>query len=155
MENNINLLLVLGSGLIGLLYAFVKTSWINKQDEGNARMQKIGKNIADGAMAFLSAEYKVLSVFVGIVAVLLAFAAKNKNDSVLISFSFLVGALASGFAGYVGMKVATKANNRTTNAAREGLSKALNVAFTGGTEMGISVEGLGVLGVNTLFYTYS
>ena len=155
MENNINLLLVLSSGLVGLLYAFLKTSWINKQDEGNERMQKIGKNIADGAMAFISAEYKVLSVFVGIVAVLLAIAAKNQNDSVLITFSFLIGALASGFAGYVGMKVATKANNRTTNAAREGLAKALNVAFTGGSVMGLSVVGLGVLGVSALFYIYS
>jgi len=155
VENNINLLLVLSSGLVGLLYAFLKTSWINKQDEGNERMQKIGKNIADGAMAFISAEYKVLSVFVGIVAILLAIAAKNQNDSVLITFSFLIGALASGFAGYVGMKVATKANNRTTNAAREGLAKALNVAFTGGSVMGLSVVGLGVLGVSALFYIYS
>ena len=80
MENNVNLLLVLSSGLIGLLFAFMKTSWINRQEEGNERMQKIGKNIADGAMAFISAEYKVLSVFVGIVAALLAFAAKNQNS---------------------------------------------------------------------------
>ena len=155
MENNLCLLLVLASGLIGLLYSFIKTSWINKQDEGNERMKQIGKNISDGAMAFISAEYRVLSIFVGVVAVLLAVAANNQNDSVLISLSFLVGALASGLAGYIGMKVATKANNRTTNAAQEGLSKALNVAFTGGSVMGLSVVGLGVLGVTSLFYLYS
>ena len=85
MENNLYLLLVLVAGVLGLLYSFIKTSWINKQDEGNERMQQIGKNIADGAMAFIAAEYRVLSIFVGIVAVILAFAANNQNDSILIS----------------------------------------------------------------------
>ena len=150
-----NLYLVLGSGLIAMLFSFWKTGWINKQDEGSDRMKKIGKSIADGAMAFLKAEYRVLAIFVVIVACLLAFAANSQGDSWLVSVSFLVGALASGLAGFLGMKVATKANNRTTNAAQTGLAKALNVAFTGGSVMGLSVVGLGVLGVTGLFVLYS
>ena len=118
-------------------------------------MKKIGASIADGAMAFLKAEYKVLSIFVIIIAVLLAFAANSQGDSILVSLSFLVGALASGLAGFLGMRVATKANNRTTNAAQSGLAKALNVAFTGGSVMGLSVVGLGVLGVTSLFVIYN
>ena len=147
--------LVLGSGLVAMLFSFWKTSWINKQDQGTERMEKIGKSIADGAMAFLRAEYRVLAIFVVIVALLLAFAAHSQGDSKLISVSFLVGALASGLAGFLGMKVATKANNRTTNAAQTGLAKALNVAFTGGSVMGLSVVGLGVLGVTGLFAIYT
>jgi len=147
--------LVLGSGVVAMLFSFWKTSWINKQDQGSERMEKIGKSIADGAMAFLRAEYRVLAIFVAIVALLLAFAAHSQGDSKLISVSFLVGALASGLAGFLGMKVATKANNRTTNAAQTGLAKALNVAFTGGSVMGLSVVGLGVLGVTGLFTIYT
>jgi K(+)-stimulated pyrophosphate-energized sodium pump len=105
-------------------------------------------------MAFLKAEYRVLAIFVVIVGCLLAFAANNQGDSWLVSISFLVGALASGLAGFLGMKVATKANNRTTNAAQTGLAKALNVAFTGGSVMGLSVVGLGVLGVTSLYIIY-
>jgi len=150
-----NLYLVLGSGLVAMLFSFWKTSWINKQSQGSDRMKKIGQSIADGAMAFLRAEYRVLAVFVLIVACLLAFAANSQGDSWLVSASFLVGALASGLAGFLGMKVATKANNRTTNAARTGLAKALNVAFTGGSVMGLSVVGLGVLGVTGLYVLYS
>ncbi len=155
MNYNDCLYLVMGSGLLALLFSFWKTSWINKQDEGNERMKQIGKSIADGAMAFLSAEYRILSIFVAIVAVLLAFSANSQGDSWFVSISFLVGAFASALAGFLGMKVATKANNRTTNAAQEGLAKALNVAFTGGSVMGMSVVGLGVLGVTILFYIYS
>jgi K(+)-stimulated pyrophosphate-energized sodium pump len=119
-------------------------------------MIKIGKSIADGAMAFLKAEYRVLAIFVVIVAILLAFVADREVEySWLVSISFIVGALTSGLAGFLGMKVATKANNRTTNAARTGLAKALNVAFTGGSVMGLSVVGLGVLGVTGLFVLYS
>ena len=147
--------LVLVAGALAMLFSFWKTSWINKQDQGSDRMIKIGKSIADGAMAFLKAEYRVLSIFVIIVAVLLAIAASSQGDSLLVSLSFIVGALASGLAGFLGMKVATKANNRTTNAARTGLAKALNVAFTGGSVMGLSVVGLGVLGVTGLFILYS
>ncbi len=150
----INLYYVIGAGVLAMIYAFWKTSWINNQDEGTDRMKQIGANIADGAMAFLKAEYRVLAIFVIIVAVLLAFAANNQGDSPLVSFSFLVGALSSGLAGFLGMKVATKANNRTTNAAKDGLAKALNVAFTGGSVMGLSVVGLGVLGVTSLYMIY-
>ena len=152
MENK--LFYVFGSGLLAMLFAFIKTSWINKQDEGSDRMKKIGKSISEGAMAFLKAEYRILSVFVLVVACLLAFAANSQGDSWLIAVSFLVGALASALAGFLGMKVATKANNRTTNAAQNGLAKALNVAFTGGSVMGLSVVGLGVLGVSGLFIIY-
>ncbi len=149
-----NLYYVIGAGVVAMLYAFWKTSWINKQDEGTDRMKQIGASIADGAMAFLKAEYRVLAIFVVIVGCLLAFAANNQGDSWLVSISFLVGALASGLAGFLGMKVATKANNRTTNAAQTGLAKALNVAFTGGSVMGLSVVGLGVLGVTSLYIIY-
>ena len=137
--------MVAGAGLIALLFAFWKTNWINKQDQGSERMKKIGKSIADGAMAFLKAEYKVLAIFVAVVAIGLVVAAKMQGQSVLVAISFLVGASASALAGFLGMRVATKANNRTTHAARTGLAKALNVAFIGGSVMGMSVVGLGVL----------
>ena len=150
-----NLYYVLGAGILAMIYAFWKTSWINNQDEGTDRMKQIGASIADGAMAFLKAEYRVLAIFVAIVACLLAYAANNQGDSWLVSISFLSGALASGLAGFLGMRVATKANNRTTNAARSSLAKALNVAFTGGSVMGMSVVGLGVLGVTGLYVIYN
>ncbi len=149
-----NIYLVLGSGFIAMLFSFWKTNWINSQDEGTDRMKKIGKAIADGAMAFLKAEYRVLAIFVFIVAILLAFTAPEGENSWLVAVSFLVGALASGLAGFLGMRVATKANNRTTHAAQTGLAKALNVAFTGGSVMGLSVVGLGVLGVTSLYALY-
>ena len=151
-----NLYLVIGAGLLAMLYALWKTSWITAQDEGTARMKQIGASIADGAMAFLKAEYRVLAIFVIAVAVLLSIANSGKADSSpLIALSFIVGAFASAFAGFLGMKVATKANNRTTNAARTSLAQALNVAFTGGSVMGLSVVGLGVLGLGGLFIFYS
>mgnify|MGYP000473963720 CR=1 FL=1 len=151
-----NLYLVIGAGVLAMFYAFWKTSWITAQDEGTSRMKQIGASIADGAMAFLKAEYRVLAVFVIAVAVLLSIANSGKTDSSpLIAVSFIVGAFASAFAGYLGMKVATKANNRTTNAARTSLAQALNVAFTGGSVMGLSVVGLGVLGLGGLFIFYS
>ena len=150
-----NLYYVLGAGILAMIYAFWKTSWINSQDEGTDRMKQIGASIADGAMAFLKAEYRVLAIFVVIVACLLAYAANNQGDSWLVSISFLSGALSSGLAGFLGMRVATKANNRTTNAARSSLAKALNVAFTGGSVMGLSVVGLGVLGVTGLYVIYN
>ena len=151
-----NLYYVLGAGVLAMVYAFWKTSWINNQDEGSDRMKQIGASIADGAMAFLKAEYRVLSIFVIAVAILLSFANSGRADSSpLIALSFVVGAIASGLAGYLGMKVATKANNRTTNAAQTSLAKALNVAFTGGSVMGMSVVGLGVLGLGGLFIYYT
>ena len=157
MENDLMMYvnLTLGAGVLAMVFSFWKTTWINKQDEGTDRMKQIGASIADGAMAFLKAEYRVLTIFVIAVAVLLGVANSGRDDSsALISMSFIVGALASGLAGFLGMKVATKANNRTTNAARSSLASALNVAFTGGTVMGLSVVGLGVLGLGGLFIFY-
>ena len=152
---NSSLFFVIGAAFSALCFSVWKSSWIEKQDEGTERMKSIGKSIADGAMAFLKAEYRVLSVFVFVIAILLGFANSGRSDSsVLISLSFIVGAFASGFSGYLGMKVATKANNRTTNAAREGLEPALNIAFNGGAVMGLSVVGLGILGLGGLFILY-
>ena len=148
--------IVLAAGILAMIYAFWKTNWIESQDQGNSRMKSIGSSIAEGAMSFLKAEYRVLAIFVFIISILLGFANSGRSDSsVLISLSFIVGAIASGFAGYLGMRVATKANNRTTNAARESLSKALNVAFSGGSVMGLCVVGLGVLGLTGLFLIYT
>ena len=148
-------LLVIGSGVLAMLFAFWKTSWISKQNQGTEKMVQIGANIAEGAMSFLKAEYRVLTIFVIIVAVILGFANKgNTSSSALVSLSFITGALTSGLAGFLGMRVATKANNRTTHAARTGLAPALNVAFTGGSVMGLSVVGLGVLGLGILFIFY-
>ena len=150
-----NYYLIPVAGLIGLIVAFLKSSWISRQDEGSEQMKKIGAAINNGAMAFLKAEYKVLSVFVIVVAVLLGVMNMGKDDSsVMISFSFIVGAVCSALAGYLGMKVATKSNYRTTHAARTGLSPALLVAFTGGSVMGLSVVGLGVAGLGVLFIVY-
>ncbi len=157
MENmNNNILLIMLAGVLAMLFSFWKTSWINKQSQGNDRMKSIGSSIADGAMAFLRAEYRILTVFVIAVAFILGFANSGRSDSsAMISLSFVVGALASGLAGFLGMKVATKANNRTTHAAKSSLAKALNVAFSGGSVMGLSVVGLGVLGLGGLLYLYS
>ena len=153
---NNNVLLVLFAGAVALAFSFWKTKWILSQDEGTKKMKIIGKNIAEGAMAFLRAEYRVLGFFVVFVALLLGIANYNSNDSSsLISLSFLVGAIASGLAGFLGMTVATKSNNRTTNAARQNLESALNIAFSGGSVMGMSVVGLGVLGLGSLFLLYS
>ena len=147
--------LIIGSGVFAMIFAFWKTNWINKQDQGTEKMEQIGANISEGAMSFLKAEYRVLGIFVFIVAILLGFANQgNENSSSLVALSFIIGALASGLAGFLGMRVATKANNRTTNAARTGLAPALNIAFTGGSVMGLSVVGLGVLGLGILFIFY-
>jgi len=154
MDNNI--IYVLVAGLLALIFSFWKTSWIENQDQGTKKMIVIGSSIADGAMAFLRAEYRVLSVFVIAVAIILGVANKNNPESsVFIAFSFLIGAVASGLAGFLGMRVATKSNNRTTNAARDNLERALNVAFSGGSVMGLSVVGLGVLGLGGLFLLYT
>ena len=157
MENmNNNILLIMLAGVLAMLFSFWKTSWINKQSQGNNRMKSIGSSIADGAMAFLRAEYRILTVFVIAVAFILGYANSGRSDSsAMISLSFVVGALASGLAGFLGMKVATKANNRTTHAAESSLARALNVAFSGGSVMGLSVVGLGVLGLGGLLYLYS
>lgn len=144
--------LVPAMGLIGLLYTFIKFNWVSRQDPGNDRMQEISKHIAEGAMAFLKAEWKILGYFVAIVAILLAvMATTNPHSHWLIAGAFIVGAVFSATAGYIGMKVATKANVRTAHAARTSLSKALGVSFTGGSVMGLGVAGLAVLGLGGLF----
>ena len=142
-------------GILALLYTFWKSSWVTKQEVGTPRMATIAENIADGAMAFLKAEYKVLSIFVIVVAILLGVSGNTENSSPLVALSFILGAICSALAGFIGMKVATKANVRTTNAARTSLGKALEVAFAGGAVMGMGVVGLGLLGLGTLFLVYS
>ncbi|KAB1067903.1 sodium-translocating pyrophosphatase [Tamlana haliotis] len=143
-------------GVLALAFVFIKSAWVTKQDQGNDKMKKIAKNIADGAMSFLRAEYKILSIFVIAVAVLLYFKGSSEvGSNGMVSVSFIVGAICSALAGFIGMKVATKANVRTTNAAMTSLGKALEVAFAGGAVMGLGVVGLGVLGLSGLFMVYS
>ncbi len=154
MENNVLYIIPL-FGILALVVTLVRYRWIGKQDPGTERMQKIARFISEGAIAFLKAEYRVLVIFVISVAALLAFSADSESSSPLVAFSFVAGSLCSGLAGYIGMKAATKANVRTANAARTGLSKALNVAFVGGSVMGLGVVGLGVLGLSVLFIVYS
>ena len=139
-------------GIIGLIYTLVKFNWVSKQDAGDDRMKEISTYIADGAMAFLKAEWKILAYFVAIVAILLGFmASKNAESHWSIAIAFIIGAVFSATAGFIGMKVATKANVRTAQAAKTSLSKALNVSFTGGAVMGLGVSGLAVLGIGGLF----
>ena len=139
-------------GIVGLLYTFIKFAWVSKQDAGNDRMKEISTYIAEGAMAFLKAEYKILTYFVIIGALLLGVMGySNPNSHWAIAIAFIVGAFFSALAGFIGMKVATKANVRTAQAARTSLSKALKVSFTGGSVMGLGVAGLAVLGLGGLF----
>ncbi len=153
MENLIYFLPVFG--VLGILFVIWKSAWVNKQDAGTDKMKKIAGHIAEGAMAFLKAEYKVLSVFVLCVAILLGVTASAETSSPLVAVSFILGAFCSGLAGFIGMRVATKANVRTTHAARTSLGRALEVAFAGGSVMGMGVVGLGILGLSTLFIIYS
>lgn len=141
-------------GALGLIFVIWKSAWVTKQDAGTDKMKEIAKHIADGAMAFIKAEYKVLGIFVVCVALLLAFTANSETSSPLVAMSFVMGAFCSGLAGFIGMRIATKANVRTTNAARTSLGKALEVAFSGGSVMGMGVVGLGVLGLSLLFILY-
>ncbi|MEZ2415295.1 sodium-translocating pyrophosphatase [Muriicola sp. E247] len=142
-------------GVLALLFVFIKNMWVSKQEVGDEKMARIAKNIADGAMSFLKAEYKILSIFVVAVAVLLYFKGENEAGSNgMVALSFGVGAICSALAGFIGMRVATKANVRTTQAARTSLGKALEVAFAGGSVMGLGVVGLGVLGLSGLFMIY-
>jgi K(+)-stimulated pyrophosphate-energized sodium pump len=153
MENLIYALPALGA--VGLLYVFIRSAWINKQEVGSSKMEGIAARIAEGAMAFLKAEYKILAVFVVAVAILLGVSANDQNSSPLVAVSFILGAFSSALAGFIGMRVATKANVRTTAAARTSLGKALEVAFAGGSVMGMGVVGLGVIGLSILFIVYS
>ena len=142
-------------GILGLLFVFVKNNWVTKQEVGNEKMATIAKNISSGAMSFLKAEYKILSIFVICLAILLYIKGENEEGSHgMVALSFIVGAICSALAGFVGMRVATKANVRTTNAARKSLGRALEVAFAGGAVMGLGVVGLGVLGLSGLFAFY-
>jgi K(+)-stimulated pyrophosphate-energized sodium pump len=148
--------LIPASGVLALVFALFKSSWVSKQDAGTDRMKEIAGHIQEGAMAFLGREYRILAIFVVIVAALLAFGNRAVESShYLIGLSFLVGAICSGLAGFFGMKIATKANVRTTSAARESLNTALNVAFSGGTVMGMSVVGLAIVGLSSLFIIYN
>ncbi len=144
--------LVPGFGILALLYTFLKSGWVSKQDAGSDRMKEIAKYIAEGAMAFLKAEYKILTYFVIIAGLLLAFMGySNPKSSPLIAVAFVIGAFFSALAGFIGMRIATKANVRTAEAAKTSLSKALNVSFGGGSVMGLGVAGLAVLGLGSLF----
>ena len=139
-------------GVIALIYTFIQSSWVSKQNAGNDRMKEISGHIADGAMAFLKAEYKVMMYFVIIVAVLLAImGASSSNSHWTIGISFILGAILSALAGFIGMKIATKSNVRTAEAAKTSLAKALKVSFTGGSVMGMGVAGLAVLGLGGLY----
>ena len=159
--NSYVIYLVPALGIFGLLVMAVKSAWINKQDAGDKNMQELARHISDGAMAFLKAEWKVLSIFVLITAALLAYSGtvhevngRQIHSSWVICIAFIIGAVFSATAGYIGMKVATKANVRTTQAARTSLKQALRVSFTGGTVMGLGVAGLAVLGLGGLFIVF-
>ncbi|MEQ7799128.1 sodium-translocating pyrophosphatase [Pedobacter sp. ASV1-7] len=160
LQNNLIYLIPL-MGLIGILVMAIKSAWINKQDAGDKNMQELAGYIADGAMAFLKAEWRVLSIFVVFTAALLAYSGTIHevngialHSSWIIAIAFIIGAVFSATAGYIGMKVATKANVRTTQAARTSLKQALKVSFTGGTVMGLGVAGLAILGLGGLFIVF-
>ena len=159
--NDYVIYLVPALGVLGLLVMFIKSAWVTKQDAGDPKMQELAGYIADGAMAFLKAEWKVLSIFVLITAALLAYSGtihevngRQIHSSWVICIAFIIGAVFSATAGYIGMKVATKANVRTTQAARTSLKQALKVSFTGGSVMGLGVAGLAVLGLGGLFIAF-
>jgi K(+)-stimulated pyrophosphate-energized sodium pump len=139
-------------GLIALLFTALRSAWVVRQDAGNERMTEIARHIAEGAMAFLKAEYKILTYFVIIAALLLGYmGASHANSDWTIALAFIIGAVFSATAGFIGMRIATKANVRTAQAARTSLAKALQVSFTGGSVMGMGVAGLAVLGLGSLF----
>jgi len=152
MNNSLYIIPIIGA--VALLYTFWFSKWVANREVGTDRMKRIAGYITEGAMAFLKAQYLRLVWFVAIVGILLAITSTGEKTSPLIALSFAVGALCSGLAGFIGMKVATNANVRTANAARTGLNQALNVAFRGGSVMGMGVVGLGVLGLSLLFFLY-
>ncbi len=139
-------------GVLALIYTAVKGAWVRKQDDGSGRMKEIARYIAEGAMAFLKAEYKILTYYVIIASLLLGFMGySNPESHWSIAIAFVIGAFFSALAGFIGMNIATKANVRTAHAARTSLSKALAVSFGGGAVMGLGVAGLAVLGLGGLF----
>jgi K(+)-stimulated pyrophosphate-energized sodium pump len=142
-------------GLIGILFMIIKSAWVTKQETGDATMNELAGYIADGAMAFLRAEWKILGYFVAVAAVLLAWSGTTvATSSPVIAISFIIGAFLSAFAGYLGMRIATKSNVRTTQAAKTSLAQALKVSFTGGTVMGLGVAGLAIIGLGSLFIVF-
>jgi K(+)-stimulated pyrophosphate-energized sodium pump len=153
--NNYLIYLIPVLGLIGIVAMAIKASWVTKQDAGDGDMVTLAGYIADGAMAFLRAEWKVLSYFVVVAGLLLAWSGTTVvTSSPVIAISFVCGAFLSAFAGFLGMRIATKANVRTTQAARTSLAKALKVSFTGGTVMGLGVAGLAIIGLGSLFIVF-
>ena len=154
MESNF-LLIPLFLAVVGLLFMVSKMFWVKKQSPGNERMQEISRNIKQGALAFLSAEYKLLAIFVVLASIAL-FAISYIVDTThwMIVPAFVVGAIFSALAGNIGMRVATEANARTTEAARTSLPQALKVSFGGGTVMGLGVAGLAVLGLSLFFLIF-
>jgi len=161
MNENDVLYLIPALGIVGLIVMAIKSAWVSKQDAGDEKMQNLAGKIARGAMAFLRAEWKVLSYFAIIAAALLAYSGTIKevngvkiHSHWIIAIAFIIGAFLSALAGYFGMRIATKANVRTTQAARSSLAKALNVSFSGGTVMGLGVAGLAVLGLGGLFIVF-
>src|ERR1700744_383730 len=142
-------------GLIRIFFMLGKSAWVTKQETGDASMTELSGYIADGAMAFLRAEWKILSYFVIVAAILLAWSGTTvATSSPVIAVSFICGAFLSAFAGFIGMRIATKANVRTTQAARTSLAQALKVSFTGGTVMGLGVAGLAIIGLGSLFIVF-
>jgi K(+)-stimulated pyrophosphate-energized sodium pump len=142
-------------GVVALIYTFIRSAWVTRQPAGDAKMTTIAGYIAEGAMAFLKAEYKVLAYFVVIAGILLGILSMtNERSSPIIVAAFVIGAVFSAVAGFIGMRIATKANVRTAQAARTSLAKALNVSFSGGSVMGMGVAGLAVLGLGTLFIIF-
>lgn len=142
-------------GIVGLIVMAIKSRWVVQQETGDATMVELAGHIARGAMAFLKAEWKVLIYFVIIAGLILAWSGTLvPNSSWIISISFVIGAVLSAFAGYIGMNIATKANVRTTQAAKTSLRQALKVSFTGGSVMGLGVAGLAVLGMGSLFIVF-
>ncbi len=142
-------------GILGLAVMVAKAVWVSKQDAGDANMQQLAGYIAAGALAFLKAEWKVLGIFAAVAAVLLGWSGTLvEHSDWVIAIAFLIGAIFSAFAGWIGMNIATKANVRTTQAARTSLKQALKVSFNGGTVMGLGVAGLAVLGISSLFILF-
>ncbi|QTE37371.1 sodium-translocating pyrophosphatase [Mucilaginibacter gossypii] len=153
--NNYLIYLIPVLGLIGILVMAIKAAWVTKQNAGDGDMAMLAGYIADGAMAFLRAEWKILGGFVVVAGILLAWSGTTvATSSPVIAISFLIGAFLSAFAGYLGMRIATKANVRTTQAARTSLAQALKVSFTGGTVMGLGVAGLAIIGLGSLFIVF-
>ena len=141
--------------ILGLVFMLIKMSWVKKQSPGNERMQEISRNIKEGALAFLSAEYRLLAIFVVIASIaLFGISSLVETTSWMIVPAFIVGAIFSALAGNIGMRIATDANARTTEAARTSLPQALKVSFGGGTVMGLGVAGLAVLGLSLFFMLF-